>query len=74
MQIIIWSFVPHCMQCSYCARARVRSTIEINQFPYSVYHAFLKYLYTDSITEGLSQDDTVGKDSITVAIISLTHE
>ena len=35
------------------------STIEITQFPYSVYRAFLQYLYTDTVD--LPPEDAIGK-------------
>lgn len=40
-------------------------TIEIHQFPFLVYRAFLEYLYTDSIN--LPPEDAVGKDLATRA-------
>ena len=36
------------------------SLIEICQFSYSVYYAFLKYLYTDKVDE-LSTDNVISK-------------
>jgi RCC1 and BTB domain-containing protein len=36
-----------------------KDTIEIQQFTYTVYHAFLKYLYTDSV-DNLATEETTG--------------
>ena len=51
------------------------SLIEICQFSYSVYYAFLKYLYTDKVDE-LSTDNVISKFSLFTATsdIQVCHQ
>ena len=45
------------------------STIEICQYTYVVYYAFLKYLYTDSV-DNITVEDTVGECLVPVQMVA----
>ena len=61
LDLLILYILDNCsVKNTYCASVLSSSLIEICQFSYPVYYAFLKYLYTDEVDE-LSIDSVMSK-------------